>query len=652
MQSRLSALRNEMRVRTSLQGPEIEAYIVSSFDEHQSDKTDESERRLEFISGFTGLNGDAVITEKSVALWTDSQYLTKADKELDCEWKLFQIGEDPSIAQWLASQIPSDSIVGADPKLIPHYLWMEWDRELGREFLRFNHVNRNLIDMIWGKARPMSHGHHIQVHPTIYSGEKWENKVTTLREKLHEHRCDAIVLTSLTEIAYLLNLRGKDIPFVPVFKSYMIVTHREIILYTNQTKVGVGVNLFLKTENCFSEKCVQIKKYHDIWRDLRTLSQQWKRVLLPSYSVFDMGASEAVFTSVRREIILERVSPIVYMRAKKNPTEREGMRRAHIKDAVAMCDTLSYLEERYMAGDQWTESLLALEVDRSRREQNLNKGLAFKTVVAFGKNAALSHYYPSNASNAEITNENVLMIDSGGQYLDGTTDVARTIHMGEPTADQRRAYTNVLTGIIRLSMLVFPDNLKPAEVDTLIRGPLWSAKQDYPHLTGHGIGSYLGVDESPINIAYTTKYKYTFKDGYFFSIAPGYFKPHDFGIRLKNVLEVIDTNVKHPSGSQFLAFRDTTLVPFEAKLIDKTLLSVQEKKWLNEYNARIREHVGDELKKQLKMQAFYWMMNKTAHITEFLPESEYNCIVTLIHDSDLILYSCKFCLVLNMFCLT
>lgn len=148
-----------------------------------------------------------------------------------------------------------------------------------------------------------------------------------------------------------------------------------------------------------------------------------------------------------------------------------------------------------MAGDQWTESLLALEIDRSRREQSLNKGLSFKTVVAFGKNAALSHYYPSNGSNAEITNENVLMIDSGGQYLDGTTDVARTIHMGEPTADQRRAYTNVLTGIIRLSMLVFPDNLKPAEVDTLIRGPLWSAKQDYPHLTGHGIGSYLGVDE-------------------------------------------------------------------------------------------------------------------------------------------------------------
>lgn len=134
---------------------------------------------------------------------------------------------------------------------------MEWERELGREFLRFNHVNRNLIDMIWGKSRPLSHGHHIQVHPTIYSGEKWENKVSTLREKLHEHRCDAIVLTSLTEIAYLLNLRGKDIPFVPVFKSYMIVSHREIILYTNQTKVGVGVNLFLKTENCFSEKCVQ-----------------------------------------------------------------------------------------------------------------------------------------------------------------------------------------------------------------------------------------------------------------------------------------------------------------------------------------------------------------------------------------------------------
>lgn len=226
-----------------------------------------------------------------------------------------------------------------------------------------------------------------------------------------------------------------------------------------------------------------------------------------------MGASEAVYSALQRETVLERISPIIHMRAQKNEVEREGMRRAHVKDAAAMCDTLSYLEERvcvaklksefflkyfffqFVSGDRWTEEMVALETDRSRHEQENNKGLSFKTIAAFGPNAAKQYYYPIVNSSAVITNKNLLLVDSGGQYIDGTTSIARTIHLGEPTGEQKRAYTNVLTGLIRLSMLVFPDDLKPAEIDTLIRGPLWSARHDYQHLSGNGIGSYLSVEE-------------------------------------------------------------------------------------------------------------------------------------------------------------
>jgi Xaa-Pro aminopeptidase len=208
-----------------------------------------------------------------------------------------------------------------------------------------------------------------------------------------------------------------------------------------------------------------------------------------------MGASEAIHAALPKEIIMERVSPVIYMRAQKNNVEREGMRRAHIRDAAAMCDTMSYLEERFAAGDHWTEQLLAREVDRSRRIQALNQGISRPTIVAYGAHSAHPYYQITNASDVPIGDGNIILIESGGQYLDGTTDVARTFHLGKPTSDQKKAYTNVLIGLIRLSMLVFPESLKPSEADAITRSPTWGTLKDYPHGTGHGIGSYLSVHE-------------------------------------------------------------------------------------------------------------------------------------------------------------
>lgn len=213
----------------------------------------------------------------------------------------------------------------------------------------------------------------------------------------------------------------------------------------------------------------RIKEYGDIWRDIRTFTQQWRRVVIPTHCVFDLGVSEAIYSAFPRHLIVEKISPVILMRAQKNDKEREGMQKAHIIDGAAMCETLSYLEEQFMFGDRFTEMSLAREVDRSRRALKTNKGISFKTIVAFGPHSALPHFQTRNSTDIEITEYGTIIIDSGGQYLDGTTEVTRTIHLGEPTAEQKIAYTNVLRGIIGLSLLVFPENLKLAEIDTLAR---------------------------------------------------------------------------------------------------------------------------------------------------------------------------------------
>lgn len=619
---RLQALREHMLIRASLQGPEIDAYILTSYDEHLNEEVDERDQRLRYLTGFTGRNAFAVITHKGSALWTENRYLEQADGELDCYWNIYAFNESFQIADWLSFYLEPEMRAGADPHLVPHNSWLKWEREMRDKFFSLVKINNNLIDIIWGSDRPPSHNITISVQELRFAGEKWQSKVENLRQTLRDHSCDAMIVTSLTEIAYLLNIRGRDIPYTPVVKAYLIVTHHEIILYTERVKVNLGLLLHLKADLCHSTVCVDVKDYNAVWSDIRTFNQIWNRVLVPTPCPLDHGASQAVFFSIPQNKIYESISPIIFMRAQKNFEERAGMRAAHIRDGAAMCEAMSNLEHRFFI-ENWTEEKIKFEVERSRLSQPHSKGLSLRTVVAFGKHSALPFYISSNVTDIDVNDQSTLVIESGGQYFDGTTDVSRTFHFGQPTYEQRQAYTNVLSGILRLSHLKFPADLRPSEIDALSRSAVWDAMSDYPHATGHGIGSHLSVEEPPIAVSYGDNSTFHFKEGYYFSNEPGYYRRGSFGIRLENVLEVLDTGRTHPSGSKFLAFNEVTLVPYEPKLIDGTLLSAQEKRWLNEYNGKVRMLVGDELKKQGNMQAFYWMMNKTRHIKEFLPEEEY-----------------------------
>ncbi|KAF5298629.1 hypothetical protein FQR65_LT09725 [Abscondita terminalis] len=554
-------------------------------------------------------------------LWTDAQYYQQANEELNCDWLLMQHGNPliPTQAEWLISEFPNGSRIGADPKLIAADYWnsLEYDLQMQSDKLQLVKTKINLIDKIWINHSETDEIKHAFTLDDTYTGKKWTQKVNETRKELRHLHAAAMVVTALDEIAWLLNIRGRDIPYNRFVKSYVLLSQTSVTLYVDINKTKRNVTTFFNAEiPGVTDSTVEIKPYDDIWMDLRTRCQLWNSVLVPSSCVYSPGASKMIYDLVPEDKRISKPSPIIHLKAIKNPTERIGMRNAHVRDGVAMCKFFEYMERRFKKGDFWDELKVAQEIDRFRMGEDLAIDVSFRTIVAFGSHGSQPHYEPSPITTLPIFDNSTLIIDSGGQYCDGTTDVTRTIHLGEPTDEQKDAYTRVLIGSIQLASLIFPDNLKPSSIDVLARAPLWEIGEDYPHGTGHGIGAFLAVHESPIYIHYNPRMKQEhFKVGYFFSNEPGIYLENKFGVRLENILEVIEKPYLKPTnGRAYLGFKDVTLVPYSNKLIKFGMLSNQQKNWLNNYNIRIRSLVGAELKRQNATDAFYWMMDNTQHI--------------------------------------
>ncbi|KAK0094937.1 hypothetical protein PV326_009585 [Microctonus aethiopoides] len=639
----LRQLRSEMVRMTSVQDKPLDGYIITSDDDHQSlsslkhgrEGPSESgsvsphDMRREFLTGFYGSAGEAVVTTNKAVLWTDGRYHIQADQQLDCNWILMKHGCTgiPTITDWLKNEFSnqSEARIGADPMLISTHTWQIWEKELEGSSVKLIAVPTNLIDLIWQVGRPKNNTYAAYPLDNDFAGKPWQEKVHQVRMEMELIAVDALVITALDEIAWLLNIRGWDLPNTPVLKSYTVITQGSIYLYGDRQKILRSVNIHLKTDGCFHADCVKLKNYADIWNDLRTMSQTWSKVWLPSYCGYTQGVSQRIYMSIPMEKRFAKPSPIIELRAVKNDVEIKGMRNAHLRDAVAMCDFFAYMEKQLeYKNAEWNEMQVARVVNEFRLEMDYNQGISFPTIAGYGAHAALPHYEPNERTNAIIELNSTLVIDSGGQYLDGTTDVTRTLHFGEPTQEQKEAYTRVLIGSIQLASLVFPNDLTTNQLDVLARSPLWSVGNDYMHGTGHGIGHFLSVHESPILLSYMNDGGLVFTDGcsthlkpgYFLSNEPGFYKAGDFGIRLENVLEVVEANSPMEENRSFLKFRDTTLIPYEPKLIDTNLLSPAHRRWLNNYNQRIRNEVGPELKKYLRMKGYEWMMKKTRSIPE------------------------------------
>ncbi len=572
MSERLNRLRQWMKRRR------IQAYLVPSADPHQSEYVPDGWKRRQFITGFTGSAGDAVITLDKAGLWTDSRYYLQAERELaGSGFELFRFGLPgvPSWKEWTAKELGAGQALGFDPQLISHKEHAGLDKLFRDRGLRLKPLEANLVDLVW-EGRPAPPPDKILVHPKKYAGESAAGKLERVRKKMSEEDVDAHVLTQLDAVAWLFNIRGSDVTYNPVVIAYAIVTQNAAFLFVDRRKVPPDVETALS-------KVARIRPYEDFPRELSALGRRGRRVWLD-----DSSASVWVADNLRGARLILKPGPVPLFKACKNAAEVEGSRRAHVRDGAAMVKFLVWLEREVPRGGV-TELSAARKVEEIRSRQPFYRGLGFETISSYGEHGAVVHYAVKPETDIPLQPGGLYIIDSGSQYSDATTDITRTVCFGEPTEEQRDRFTRVLKGVIALSRISFPQGTMGPQLDILARRPLWDAGLNYGHGTGHGIGSFLGVHEGPQSIAPARGFGVALEPGMILSIEPGFYKEGGYGLRTENLALVVKDETRSTNALAFYTFETLTVCPIDLRLVKKDMLTAGELFWLNDYHKWVRE---------------------------------------------------------------
>jgi Xaa-Pro aminopeptidase len=611
----------------------LAAYVVPSSDAHNSEYIADRDARRAFISDFTGSAGTAVITHTDARLWTDGRYFLQANMQLDASagWKLMRDREKetPSIEEWLAKSLAAGEVVGIDPYLFSVAAVRRMQAALDRAGIQLDTAARaNPVDTVWGSEQPAQPCTPVVLHPLKYAGVTHSQKVADVQRALEKEGAVGLVVTALDELAWLFNIRGGDVECNPVTIAYAVVTTEEAVLCIDEAKLTPQVREHLGPG-------VRIAPYGavlDVVRGLAARGRVWVDPATCNYAVY--GAALAAATGTNKSgvaastgsvtaggssgpasapassAVLEKPSPLTLAKALKNSAEIDGMRAAHVRDAVALVTFLSWLEAAVTRGvdlrsgpdaplqgedTPLTEFSAAAVLDRMRGQQAGFAGLSFPTIAGSGPNGAIIHYRPEAATAAAVTDKAVFLLDSGGQYCDGTTDVTRTVHFGSPSPHERECYTRVLQGHIGMARARFPAGASGVALDAMARAPLWAVGLDYRHGTGHGVGAYLNVHEGPQGAASAPRNAYDggLQAGMTLTDEPGYYEDGAFGIRIENVLVVREAATPHRFGGKpYLEFEPLTVVPISTRLLDASLLSEAERAWLNDYNGWVRATLG------------------------------------------------------------
>ncbi|KAI0682934.1 Creatinase/aminopeptidase [Cytidiella melzeri] len=584
---RLNALRELMRNKEN----DVTAYVVPSEDQHSSEYSAECDERRAYISGFTGSAGTAIVTLEGAFLFTDGRYFLQAEKQLDNNWTLMKQGlpDIPTWQEFLHKKLDKHSRIGVDPTLIA-----ATDAESLQTALKpkdsclVSLSDHNLVDLVW-EARPARPANEIFPLDVKYSGEPHPDKITRLQEELKKKNNKAMVINMLDEVAWLFNLRGSDIAFNPVFFAYAVVSQSSSTLFVNPAQMTDEVRKHLG-------EGVEVKPYSQFFKYLRGLGAELE--LSKDAVLVGDKTSLAIAEAIGHDNVMIARSPVADMKSIKNPTEVEGFRQSHIRDGAALVRYFAWLEEQLNAGVVMTESEAASQLEKYRSELDLYRGLSFPTISATGPNGAIIHYGPDPVDSAVVKKDQVYLCDSGGQYYDGTTDVTRTWHFGTPTDEEKRAFTRVLQGHIAIDAAIFPNGTSAtSHSDSWARRPLWEDGLG-EHGTGHGVGHYLNVHEGPHGIGVRIAYNSTaLKAGMTVSNEPGYYADGRFGIRIENVVVVREVQTPNNFGEKgFLGFERLTMCPMHKNLIDGSLLSAKERKWVDEYHREVFEKVAPLLK--------------------------------------------------------
>lgn len=564
------------RLRSWMKENGISAFVFPSSDPHNSEYVAEYWKSREWISGFSGSAGTAVVTLEHAALWTDSRYFIAAEKELkgtDFQLMKLRVEGTPSISEWLIRELSNyqKAVVGVDGNVNSFIEVSSMERELASKGNITVRTDADPMAELW-TDRPVIPDNKVSLHPLEYSGESTSSKISRIRKQLADSGADGLLVTALDEIAWVLNLRGSDVHCNPVFVSYLLISPEKVVLYIDNVKLLAEVKDYLTSEQ------IAVDAYEAVVDGLR--SYEGKSLLV------DMSSTNySLATAVPIEKLCEGVSPIASMKAIKNEAEQEGFRAAMLRDGVAVVKFLAWLKPAVEVGGQ-TEISLDERLTALRAEQPKFKGISFDTIVGYEEHGAIVHYEATPETDIPVEPHGLVLIDSGAQYLDGTTDITRTIALGEITEEHRRVYTLVLKGHIQLDMCRFLAGACGSQLDAIARVPMWREGYNYMHGTGHGVGSYLNVHEGPHQIRMEWR-PAPLQAGMTVTNEPGIYLEGKFGVRIENTLLIVPAETT-PFGD-FLKFETLTLAPIDTTPIVFEMLSEEEREWLNNYHHRVYE---------------------------------------------------------------
>ncbi|CAH2064533.1 unnamed protein product, partial [Iphiclides podalirius] len=624
---RLAALRSLMATQPTA----LAAYIIPTADAHNSEYIAQADARREWITGFTGSAGTAVVTAAHALVWTDGRYYTQFEKEADTAlWTLMRqsLPDTPTMEKWLTANLDAGSVVGADPHTMSREEWTPLQNALKKAKMDLIAVSNNLVDQarVQMKDPPPPRPHNeIMPLPVKYTGKAAGKKIEELREKMKEKKASALVITALDEVAYTLNLRGSDIQYNPVFFSYLVLTQGGVKLFWGDGKLSKEVVEHLASEGAKVEGC----PYGGIVDHLHSMAKELSECGDGDHSIWlTSDGSEAVHRAAAGEGVLKKpldliseVSPVALAKLIKNEVELQGFRDCHVRDGIAVVRFFRWLHSEIDGGATVTEIQAADRLLEFRKEEVDFLGPSFETIAGAGENGAIIHYSPSRTGEQRvIKKDDMFLLDSGGQYRDGTTDITRTRHMsGNPTAEQKEAFTRVLKGQMGIGGALFPQGVKGNVLDSLARLHLWRVGLDYAHGTGHGVGHCLNVHEGPSGVSWRP---YAHDPGLrprqLLSNEPGFYKVGEYGIRHEDLVETvaITKESEHPrasglvgdfDGRGVLGFSTLTLVPNQWECIDVTMLDDFEIAYIESYNARVLETLGPVLEERGLAEDLAWL---------------------------------------------
>ena len=579
---RLEDLREVMRRE------HLAACIFPSTDPHQSEYVADHWKGREWISGFNGSAGTAVVTLTSAALWTDSRYFLAAEEQLKgtgFQLMKLKIEGTPTIAEWLGRELMG-SEVAIDGRCSSVNDVKELIADLRKQNGLTLRTNFDPLKLIW-KDRPMIPENPVEIYPMEYAGESSRDKIGRIHQALREKHADGMLMAALDDIAWTLNLRGSDVHCNPVFVSYLLISSKSVTLYINKVKLTPEVSAYLKAED------IKVEDYKQVENGLKNYFE-YNILLDPdeiNYRLYEVVRNKGRRDNHPQTEIVEEESPVKRMKTVKNEREIAGFRSAMLKDGIAMVKFLKWLSE-CSDYSEYSEISVSDKLESLRAEQPLFRGISFDTIAGYGAHGAIVHYEATPETDIPLEPSGLLLLDSGAQYLDGTTDITRTIALGPLTEEMKRVYTLVLKGHIQIELCKFPSGASGTQIDILARQAMWREGLNYLHGTGHGVGTYLNVHEGPHQFRMEWKpaplvERMTITD------EPGIYLAGKFGVRIENTLLIVP--YKETEFGKFLQFESLTLCPIDKAPILIDMLLPEEIDWLNDYHQRVFDTLSPHL---------------------------------------------------------